>query len=91
MPFVKTDLKDLYVFEPKFFKDSRGYFFELFNQKLFCDETGIEAAFVQDNQPKSSYEILRGLHFQKNDSAQAKLVRVLSDKVLDVVVDLQPS
>jgi dTDP-4-dehydrorhamnose 3,5-epimerase len=90
MAFHKTEFLDLYIFEPKVFEDSRGYFFESFNQKVFEKETGITNAFVQDNQSKSSYGTLRGLHFQKGEHAQAKLVRVLSGKVLDVVVDLRP-
>lgn len=89
MPFLKTEFKDLFVFEPKVFKDSRGYFFESFNQKNFETETGMNGAFVQDNQSKSSFGTLRGLHFQRGDAAQAKLVRVISGMVLDVVVDLR--
>jgi dTDP-4-dehydrorhamnose 3,5-epimerase len=91
MPFLKTDLKDLYLFEPKVFEDSRGYFFESFNQNVFEKETNLKNHFVQDNQSKSSYGTLRGLHFQKADAAQAKLVRVVSGRVLDVVVDLRPN
>ncbi len=89
MPFLKTDFQDLYIFEPRVFEDGRGYFFESFNQQTFESEAGISCSFVQDNQSKSKYGTLRGLHFQKNDAAQAKLVRVLSGKVLDVVVDLR--
>jgi dTDP-4-dehydrorhamnose 3,5-epimerase len=91
MPLIKTDFKDLYIFEPKVFEDSRGYFFESFNQKTFESETNLKFDFVQDNQSKSTYGTLRGLHFQKADAAQAKLVRVLSGRVLDVVVDLRPN
>jgi dTDP-4-dehydrorhamnose 3,5-epimerase len=89
MPFLATEFSDLYVFEPKVFEDSRGYFFESYNQKQFESDTGLKVNFVQDNQSKSSYGTLRGLHFQKGDAAQAKLVRVISGKVLDVVVDLR--
>jgi dTDP-4-dehydrorhamnose 3,5-epimerase len=71
-------------------RDSRGCFFESFNQKLFQTETGLETFFAQDNQSQTCYGILRGLHFQKADSAQAKFIRVLSCRVHDVVVDLRP-
>jgi dTDP-4-dehydrorhamnose 3,5-epimerase len=91
MPFIKTEISDLFIFEPKFFEDSRGCFFESYNHKLFQNEAEIETVFVQDNQSKSSYGALRGLHFQKGDAAQAKLVRVLSGSVLDVVIDLRPN
>lgn len=90
MPYFSTDLKDLYVIEPKVFMDARGYFFESFNNKDFQVGVLQETIFVQDNQSKSSYGTLRGLHFQNGNSAQAKLVRVLSGSVLDVVVDLRP-
>lgn len=89
MPFHKTEFKDLFYFEPVVFTDSRGYFFESFNLKNFQAETNLNVNFVQDNQSKSAYGTLRGLHFQKGDDAQAKLVRVLSGNVLDVVVDLR--
>lgn len=90
MGFLKTEFEDLYIFEPRIFEDSRGYFFESFNQKTFQNETGLINTFVQDNQSKSQYGTLRGLHFQVGEAAQAKLVRVLSGSVLDVVVDLRP-
>jgi dTDP-4-dehydrorhamnose 3,5-epimerase len=89
MAIYKTEFLDLYIFEPKVFEDARGYFFESFNQKDFETETGITKPFVQDNQSKSAYGTLRGLHFQRGDAAQAKLVRVISGKVLDVLVDLR--
>jgi dTDP-4-dehydrorhamnose 3,5-epimerase len=89
MKVVSTNLKDCYIIEPSVYKDERGYFFESFNKKNFLEKTGLTVDFVQDNQSKSSYGVLRGLHFQKGDSAQAKLVRVLSGKVLDVAVDLR--
>lgn len=91
MPFYATDLHNLYYNEPSVFTDSRGYFFESYNQADFKIGTGQELGFVQDNQSKSSYGTLRGLHFQIGDAAQAKLVRVLSGSVLDVVVDLRPN
>lgn len=88
MPFIPTKIKDVVIFEPRIFTDDRGYFFETYNEKLFNDN-GITAKFVQDNQSKSSYGVIRGLHFQKGEHAQAKLVRVLQGRVLDVAVDLR--
>ena len=88
MPFIPTKIKDVVIFEPQIFTDDRGYFFETYNEKLFNDN-GITAKFVQDNQSKSSYGVIRGLHFQKGEHAQAKLVRVLQGSVLDVAVDLR--
>lgn len=73
------------------FNDERGYFFESFNQKVFEKETGLTVNFVQDNQSKSSKGVLRGLHFQVGDAAQAKLVRVIQGSVLDVAVDIRPN
>ena len=88
MPFIPTKIKDVVIFEPRIFTDDRGYFFETYNEKLF-NGNGITAKFVQDNQSKSSYGVIRGLHFQKGEHAQAKLVRVLQGSVLDVAVDLR--
>ena len=88
MSFIPTKIKDVVIFEPRIFTDDRGYFFETYNEKLFNDN-GIAAKFVQDNQSKSSYGVIRGLHFQKGEHAQAKLVRVLQGSVLDVAVDLR--
>ena len=90
MSFHKTEFNELFYFEPDVFLDSRGYFFESFNLKRFQSETAQDTTFIQDNQSKSVYGTLRGLHFQKGNHAQAKLVRVLSGSVLDVVVDLRP-
>ena len=90
MGFVATPFEDLFVFEPRIFSDSRGYFFESFNEKLFEEELNQSFHFVQDNQSKSNYGTLRGLHFQKGEFAQRKLVRVLSGVILDVVLDLRP-
>lgn len=88
MPFIETDLPGLKVFEPKVWGDERGYFYESYNQQTF-NAAGIDCSFVQDNQARSSYGVLRGLHYQKGNKAQAKLVRVLEGRVLDVVVDLR--
>ncbi len=88
MNFIKTEIEGLVIIEPKIFADSRGYFFESYNQKVFADN-GIANVFVQDNQSKSCYGVIRGLHAQKNEHAQAKLVRVLEGKVLDVAVDIR--
>ncbi|MFN0274663.1 MAG: dTDP-4-dehydrorhamnose 3,5-epimerase [Chitinophagales bacterium] len=88
MPFLDTPISGLFVFEPKVFEDSRGYFMETFNEKVFA-EKNINTNFVQDNQSKSSYGVLRGLHYQLNPFAQAKLVRVISGEVLDVAVDIR--
>ena len=90
MNVTKTGLKDCFLIEPQIFGDDRGYFFESFNQKLFAEKTGLDIHFVQDNQSKSDRGVLRGLHFQTGEYAQAKLVRVIKGKALDVVVDLRP-
>lgn len=88
MAFIDTSFPDLVIFEPKVWGDARGYFYESYNQNNFT-EAGIDAHFVQDNQARSSYGVLRGLHYQQGEHAQAKLVRVLEGVVLDVVVDLR--
>lgn len=88
MPFETTPIKDLLLFKPQFFEDSRGYFFESYNKKVFVD-AGLDINFVQDNQSYSRYGTIRGLHYQKGDSAQNKLIRVLEGKILDVAVDLR--
>jgi len=88
MPFIKTDFTGLLIFEPKVFEDSRGYFFESYNEKVFTAE-GVAIKFVQDNQAQSSYGVIRGLHFQLAPHAQTKLVRVLSGSILDVAVDIR--
>jgi dTDP-4-dehydrorhamnose 3,5-epimerase len=89
MNLIETDFKDLFVCEPMVFGDARGYFFEAFNENLFNQKSGLQVNFVQDNQSFSTYGVLRGLHMQKGEFAQAKLVRVLKGKILDVVVDLR--
>jgi len=88
MKFVKTEIPGLFVIKPKVFKDERGYFFESFNRKEFESQIG-EIDFVQDNESKSTYGVLRGLHFQKPPFTQAKLVRCIFGSILDVVVDLR--
>ncbi len=88
MEIIKTDIKDLFVIKPKVFKDNRGYFFESFNLKEI-QKYGLSYDFVQDNQSYSQYGVIRGLHYQLKPYAQAKLVRVIKGKVLDVVVDLR--
>ncbi len=86
--FEKTPIEGLMVFTPKVFGDDRGYFYEAYNKTLF-QEAGIMNDFVQDNQSKSSYGVLRGLHYQQAPHAQAKLVRVTEGKVLDIAVDIR--
>jgi dTDP-4-dehydrorhamnose 3,5-epimerase len=85
----ETKLKGCFVIEPTIFKDDRGYFFESFNHREFCKAIGQEVNFVQDNQSYSKKGVLRGLHFQKGEHAQAKLVSVLDGRIQDVVVDLR--
>lgn len=87
---TETKLKGCFIVEPSKFGDSRGYFFESFNTKTFNNLVGAEVNFVQDNQSFSSLGVLRGLHAQAGEHAQAKLVRVIQGKVLDVAVDVRP-
>lgn len=88
MPFKETEFPGLLIFEPKVFEDSRGYFFESYNENV-CREAGIDILFVQDNQAKSSYGVVRGLHYQLAPYAQTKFIRVLTGAILDVVVDIR--
>ena len=88
MNFFKTSLEGVVIVEPRLFKDDRGYFFESYNEREFI-ANGITNRFVQDNQSKSSYGVVRGLHCQLGEYAQAKLVRVLEGTVLDVTVDFR--
>lgn len=88
MSFHTTDIQGLLIFEPKVFEDSRGYFFEAYNEQTFS-EAGINFKFVQDNQSKSSYGVIRGLHYQLHPHAQTKLIRVLEGNILDVAVDIR--
>ncbi len=89
MTFIETKLKGCFLIEPNVFADDRGYFFESFNKELFDNGIGAKVDFVQDNQSFSRNGVIRAIHFQLGDYAQAKLVRVLSGKVLDVAVDLR--
>ena len=86
MNFIKTEIDGVIIVEPKVFEDNRGYFFESYNEAEFA-KNGISNHFVQDNQSKSNYGVIRGLHCQLGKYAQAKLVRVLKGKVLDIAVD----
>ncbi len=88
MEIIKTSIEGLVIIRPRIFSDSRGYFFESYSQRDFEKEVG-DIHFVQDNESKSSYGVLRGLHFQKPPYAQSKLVRVIKGTVLDVAVDIR--
>ncbi|HIY36381.1 MAG TPA: dTDP-4-dehydrorhamnose 3,5-epimerase [Candidatus Paraprevotella stercorigallinarum] len=88
MEIIKTAIEGVVIIEPRLFKDERGYFFESFSQREFNEKVR-EIHFVQDNESKSSYGVLRGLHFQKPPFAQSKLVRVIQGAVLDVAVDIR--
>ena len=88
MKIINTAIEGVYIIEPQVFEDNRGYFFESYNKQKM-DEAGLKYDFIQDNQSMSKYGTIRGIHFQKGDFAQAKLVRVLEGTVLDVAVDLR--
>ena len=90
MKFIKTDIEGVVIIEPRVFNDPRGYFMESWKKDLFAKEIG-DINFIQDNESKSSYGVLRGLHYQKGEFSQAKLVRVIKGKVLDVAVDIRKS
>ena len=90
MEYKKTNIEGVYVIEPKVFNDARGYFFETWKKEEFEQHIG-KVDFVQDNESKSSYGVLRGLHYQKGACSQAKLVRVIKGSVLDVAVDIRKS
>ena len=90
MEFKETNIKGVYVIEPRVFNDARGYFFEAWKREEFKTNIG-DVEFIQDNESKSSYGVLRGLHYQKGALSQSKLVRVIKGKVLDVAVDLRKS
>lgn len=89
MEFHKTEIEGVFIIEPRVFADKRGYFFESFRQSEFDANVGGHTVFIQDNESKSSYGVLRGLHYQKGEYSQAKLVRVIKGRVLDVAVDIR--
>lgn len=90
MEYKKTAIEGVYIIEPRVFNDARGYFFEAWKKEEFEQHIG-KVDFVQDNESKSSYGVLRGLHYQKGEFSQAKLVRVIKGRVLDVAVDIRKS
>ncbi len=90
MPFLSTNIPDLLIFEPTIYGDERGYFYESYNEQTFA-KAGITARFVQDNQAASTKNVLRGLHYQVGEWAQAKLVRCVQGEVYDVAVDIRPN
>lgn len=90
MNYISTDIEGVYILEPRVFEDARGYFFESWKKEDFEKHIG-KVDFIQDNESKSSYGVLRGLHYQKGEYSQAKLVRVIKGRVLDVAVDLRKS
>lgn len=90
MNYIQTEIDGVWVIEPKVFADARGYFMEAFKEEEFNERVG-RVHFVQDNESRSSYGVLRGLHYQKGEYSQAKLVRVIKGRVLDVAVDLRLS
>ena len=88
MEYIKTEIDGVWIIQPKVFNDDRGYFFEAWKKEEFEQHVG-RVDFIQDNESKSSYGVLRGLHYQKGDSSQAKLVRVIKGRVVDVAVDIR--
>lgn len=89
MEIIQTPIEGALIIEPKVFGDARGYFFESFNAREFAEKTGLDVTFVQDNESRSRYGVLRGLHFQLPPYTQSKLVRVVKGRVLDVAVDIR--
>jgi len=90
MEYKETEIKGVYIIEPRVFNDARGYFFESWKKQEFIESVG-PVDFIQDNESKSSFGVLRGLHYQKGEYSQAKLVRVIKGRVLDVAVDIRRS
>ena len=88
MEYIKTEIDGVWIIQPNVFNDARGYFFEAWKKEEFEQHVG-RVDFIQDNESKSSYGVLRGLHYQKGDSSQAKLVRVIKGRVVDVAVDIR--
>lgn len=91
MEYKQTEIEGVWIIEPKVFNDARGYFFEAWKQADFDEHIGRHVEFIQDNESKSSYGVLRGLHYQKGEYSQAKLVRVIKGRVIDVAVDIRKS
>ena len=91
MIIEETKLKGCFILQPEVFRDKRGYFVESYNQQMFNNKLNLNINYVQDNESQSSRGVLRGLHYQLGEHAQAKLVRVIKGKVLDVAVDLRPN
>ena len=91
MDYKKTEIEGVYIIQPKVFKDNRGYYMETFRQSDFDAGIGRHVEFIQDNESKSSRGVLRGLHYQKGEASQAKLVRVIKGRVVDVAVDIRRS
>lgn len=89
MNIIKTPIEGLLIIEPRVFNDDRGYFYESYNKKTFNEVTGTDIDFVQDNQARSTINVLRGLHYQNNPHAQTKLIRALEGTIWDVVVDIR--
>ena len=90
MELIKTNIEGVFALRPRVFGDDRGYFFESFSQREFRRLSGLDLTFVQDNQSLSQYGVVRGLHFQKGEHSQAKLVRAVEGEILDVAVDIRP-
>lgn len=90
MNYIKTEIEGVYIIEPRVFNDARGYFFEAWKKDEF-EQNVCKTTFIQDNESRSSYGVLRGLHYQKGEYSQAKLVRVIKGRVLDVAVDIRKS
>jgi len=88
MKFIETSINGIFIIEPTIFNDDRGYFYESFREDKFIEKIG-DIRFIQDNEAKSNYGVLRGLHYQKDEYAQSKLVRVVIGSVLDVAVDIR--
>ena len=91
MVITKSKIEGLFIIEPRVFEDTRGVFYETFNEKIFKEKTGVELSFCQDNESISKKNVLRGLHFQNPPFAQGKLVRVVSGRVIDIAVDIRKS
>jgi len=89
MNIITTPIEGLFILEPRVFNDDRGYFYESYNKNTFKADTGLDINFVQDNQARSTKNVLRGLHYQNHPSAQSKLIRAIEGKIWDVVVDIR--